>query len=395
MGVSGKYVTNPISFGDVQTALQVSYTDLATLCTAPAVKVNSQYKPVNTTTKFGSGDKGGLSDDERRACDWGWGNLNGGASDNSLQKALLAKLQGGTWTWVKPTSIYRLQDFNKYDGNATTPFALSITTLDSNGAQSTGAAMRLVMEGFYSELQPHINKWAYFSGANRNNMGLGVYITNSTTSVPSGNSVYFLAAAKAQWTFSTLGSSDETKDFNVASSYLSKFTAGTYYLVPFIVADTSSVNLTNNTAAISSVVSKAMVFPQAAIQFTLKTAVAPVDTVSASIVGKTTSVNGVKVTFSSLQIYVRNGGSSTQSVNVSVQIVANSEYNVQSSTGSFSSKTVSLSGGASTTIEMVSSAVSFNRYNENGSVLVDIVLNVGGTAKTIKKVNIYNAKEDE
>jgi hypothetical protein len=138
-----------------------------------------------------------------------------------------------------------------------------------------------------------------------------------------------------------------------------------------------------------------MVFPQAAIQFTLKTAVTPVDTTSVSVVGKTTSVSGVKVTFSSLQICVRNGGSSTQSVNVAVQIVANGDYNVQSSTGSFSSKTVSLSGGASTTIEMVSSAVSFNRYNENGHVFVDIVLNVGGTAKTIKKVNIYNAKEDE
>lgn len=389
-------LSKPISTTAVANALGTSIRTWSGLNTSNAIRWQSWYKPMSSPKNVGSQSDGEFTTDERRYCNWGWGGLNGGVDSTNLPAMLLAKLQGATWYHAKPTggigiSPFRRLDWNKYDPAADTPFKMTITTLN-NGTQSLGAVMRIEIADFYTELQRHLNKWGHFYGETLANMGLGFYITNSTTSVPTSNPVYMMACYNGLYRFTDLGSSDEIKDFSISTAYLSRFGAGTYYIVPFIVSNTTNFtpSSTDNSTLISNLSGKFMVLSEAAQRVTFSEVVNPIDKVSVSIWDNSqVYVDLNRVYVPSLVLRVRNNNTTSQTVNITVTPKAGNIVGTMS--GSFATRNLTIAASSYTNTNVVSNTPNWEVYTIGG-IVVTVTIVVGTSSKTVD-LTIYSDKE--
>lgn len=144
---SNGVLTKPISIGDVQTVLNVSSTDLGTICRSGKINMYSAHKPLRW------GDPTSVGNMEHML-NWG---LIANNSDVDLKYNVTS--QNPYWTYNAPRGIsynewYRLLDFDGYDHNAVCPVK---TFTVSSELPLTGGGFWLDLENvFEDEDNPHL-----------------------------------------------------------------------------------------------------------------------------------------------------------------------------------------------------------------------------------------------
>ena len=276
--------TNGIGVADISKALKFTSGDISILYRKGSIKVNSWKKPCRSPLKGGNGEAGGLSDDQRRACDWGWTNFSGESDTDGtrrIQRSLRDKYNGDTWKLDRlteddlyPNVMYRFQDMNGYIGLSPTPFKFELnqTTISSN------QALRVTMQDIEELL--HIHKWGWFNGIDRNKIGFAVFITEITSGTPSPLKdttsqfdVALLAGGKAGFTIEDFVTELGEKGFTISSALLSSLgitTSGDYCIIPFLISDCSPYTPdANGKITLNNTEVGAFLFPQDRLVFTL------------------------------------------------------------------------------------------------------------------------------
>lgn len=131
-------ITAPISLvGDVAAVLGDSSTDLGTLCRSSKINKWAKYKPVqfNSITS--------LSDQSRYE-------VNYGIDVNSAYSLDIASLftkaaSNPDWGYVRPTSYFRLGDFDKYNHNAVQPYRYSFPESDTTNKNTFSTTFYIVI----------------------------------------------------------------------------------------------------------------------------------------------------------------------------------------------------------------------------------------------------------
>lgn len=392
MGIVNGTFTPPLTLGEMSSFFGIGGNDGAEMFKAKYYNLNSFYKPLNAPITIGAGDKGSLSDAQRRQYNWGWSALGGDTFAGTLQESLAAKWDNKTWQADAPTgginsSPYRAADFYNYNHNARFPF---LVELDSTTI-SRGNALRFAINDM-SEIE-QLPNWGYFSGTTLNKIGLGVYIGQSKPTT-SGFRVYMLAAAKALHTLSDI-ISDNEKLLNVPATYLNYIgaTSGTWYMIPFLIVDSSDMTIgTYGDVYITDGEYKTMLFPQNKLSFNIKftVVVRPIDYIEVEVYNtnvvfdQMTNVIDVK----SLVLQLTNTGNNAYTVSISS--VPSENYTVKGSYGGdLQDATVSVPANGSKTVEIGPSA-----WETIGQVaMIDVTIAVGSDTKTNTLV-VYNSKDE-
>lgn len=130
MAYTDNKITAPVSMSDVQAAIGNSSNDLATLCQSPTIRTWAKYKPIEykpSTQKIVDP----LTEAQRQSVNYGIANIpvwrNGKTIGNVINFWLgidtsrtnrpndyESNLQTTWWTWLKPTTAFRLTDFSEY-----------------------------------------------------------------------------------------------------------------------------------------------------------------------------------------------------------------------------------------------------------------------------------------
>ena len=133
MSYSGGKITAPVTMGDVQAAVSLGSTDLATLITSGTINCWAKYKPVvKNLIDTVNGQWDSANNKWKNSATWWKGSGNntiGGITpfQTSVRSTLLSKYDGGMngWTYTRPAGganqPYRLQDFAGYNKNANPP----------------------------------------------------------------------------------------------------------------------------------------------------------------------------------------------------------------------------------------------------------------------------------
>ena len=164
MPYSNGILTKPISIGDVQNCLNISSTDLGTICTSNRINMYSSHKPMRYSNPCGIYvlDGNGNPQDDRYRIYYG---MFANASAVDLKYGLTE--QNPYWTYLKPRGKgqgengadewFRLLDFDEYDHNAVCPVK-ALTGIPSElTLHGTGGTFQFSLEdAFEDPTNPHV-----------------------------------------------------------------------------------------------------------------------------------------------------------------------------------------------------------------------------------------------
>lgn len=145
-------LTKPISIGDVQTVLNISSSDLGTICRSNRINMYSAYKPMRWGNPCDIVDAS-TGQDMRHMLNYG---LLAHNSDVDLKYNVQS--QNPYWTYEPPRGSaynewFRLLDFDRYDHNALCPVKpLSV----SSQMRTTGFAFQLDLENVFEPESEHL-----------------------------------------------------------------------------------------------------------------------------------------------------------------------------------------------------------------------------------------------
>lgn len=159
MSLSYGLITAPVSIDDVASALGHGSYDLGTLCQSDKINKWSRRKPiqVNQVTE--------LTEAQWKSNNYGY-TIPTYYSRNETWNAFKS---GEGWGYNKPTSFFRLTDFEEYNAYSKSPFEVTLeeTTV------SIGSSVRFNMDGI-----DDIRTWGYFAGFSGTNLQLGIMCSN-------------------------------------------------------------------------------------------------------------------------------------------------------------------------------------------------------------------------
>lgn len=388
-GILGK----PLKRAEIASCIGSSSTNVGVLNrTTNSTIIKSFYKSINAPINVGSASDGDMTLAQRREYNWGWGDL--GAGKTKIMDTLRAKWNGTTWRHDTPTggissSPYRVLDWAGYDKNSPIPFAVTlraISVTEANGISFNVADIE--------ELE-YIHQWGWMSTTKRK-VGFGVYIGSSA---PSTNGFYIclLAGYNAGLTFEDLLGNQK---FSVPGAYLTRIgaTNGTYYIIPFLLADTTGISSSAIGADGAVYVTdqmgwQTMIFYQDKLSVTVTPSASPVSKVTASVYDQTVNIDdySYKCTVTSLQLRLTNRNSTARTVTVSAK--PTSGYISGNPTGSFRTVSATVPANSYTTVQLVSGSVSWTMINL--AALVDVTItdsdtSVGSSTTTF---TIYSDKD--
>ena len=159
MSLSYGLITAPVSIDDVASALGHGSYDLGTLCQSDKINKWSRRKPiqVNQVTE--------LTEAQWKSNNYGY-IIPTYYSRNETWNAFVS---GTGWDYTKPTSYFRLTDFEEYNQFATSPFDVTL----EESSVSIGSHVRFNM----GDLED-IRSWGYFSGFSGTSIHLGIMCSN-------------------------------------------------------------------------------------------------------------------------------------------------------------------------------------------------------------------------
>ena len=270
-------VSNPVGMSDISKACRY-IGSLKMMYNKGKFNVMSWCKPMYSPLISGNGVAGGLSDTQRRACNWGWANLSGTLVSN-LKDAINERLQnkGYIWTHFRPTAestgvFYRMQDMAGYVGKIEhLPFELSLR--EEMGGVGT---VRLQMEDV--EELTKLHEWDYFGVDRLNDLTLGVYITDGNKISTDNFRVLLLASPNSNCADNFQSYIENMGDmFNITKQMveglmLSTDNGMTYKIIPFISSGYPVGGYQYGSACAVDVTGtefgNVMIFPQVPFSFT-------------------------------------------------------------------------------------------------------------------------------
>lgn len=138
-------ITAPVSIDDVASALGVGVYDLGTLCTSDRINKWSRHKPVSINQVQE------VTDEQLAAINYGW-NI---PSYNTMKAAWNAYVAGTGWDYIRPSSYFRLTDFNGYNHQQESPLEATL----QNTTVSVGGTIGISCIGIED-----IMTWGAFAG---------------------------------------------------------------------------------------------------------------------------------------------------------------------------------------------------------------------------------------
>jgi len=206
---SGK-IYKPVSIADVQKAIGVTATDLATLCKSSNINQYSKYKPVIYNSYFPSS-----SENYWKATDSKSGVVVPQyTSFSDMINAI--KASSVKWTYRPPTSIFRLADFNGYNANAQKPIG-SISTVQINRGDVITQTVSFI---------PDQNE----DNIGLEEIGLGdFYLSLAIMKSDSDTTAAYLASSP----YTVAGTLDAAIPVIIINAYANELNAGTYPMYLF------------------------------------------------------------------------------------------------------------------------------------------------------------------
>lgn len=331
-------VTKPVGVQDIQAVLGSTETRLSQLCLSSNINEKAVYKPTNIQS-FSP-----ISKEQRKAVNY---SISVNTYDNPIQlvRAIMGAL---AWSYTRPSSCFRMLDFNGYDHNAkdwltVTPAETSVSTNKSVSLEISGDG-EAVIQGLESLLD--ILSLGYLSQYNELNFGFLLRIGAFTTST---TNCYYLPLTGAQSIRDIVDNGKISIPANTLSS------AGTWHLIPCFTTAQYEQNKAVHLTSSYSVGDIWLPIPFTnipTIQATSQPTGYPIDIyIRVELNNASASVDGLgMVTLSNVSLKVRNSGTSSYRIVVSsakiTSGVLGGAVNLQGG-----SATVSAGGSANLTIQ--------------------------------------------
>lgn len=162
--LSNGKITAPVTISNVKECLSESTYNLGKLCTSSKINKWAKYKPVQFTSVAS------ISDQSRYE-------VNYGIDVNSAYSLDIASLftkaaSNPDWAYIKPTSYFRLGDFDKYNHNAVQPYRYSFPDSDTTNTNTFSTTFYIVVNS-NSEINP-VTDFAYIDQLNKDLFKFGV-----------------------------------------------------------------------------------------------------------------------------------------------------------------------------------------------------------------------------
>lgn len=162
--LSNGKITAPITISNVKECLSESTYNLGKLCTSSKINKWAKYKPVQFTSVTS------ISDQSRYE-------VNYGIDVNSAYSLDIASLftkaaSNPDWAYIKPTSYFRLGDFDKYNHKAEQPYRYSFPDSDTTNTSTFSTTFYIRING-NSEINP-VTDFAYIDALNKDLFKFGI-----------------------------------------------------------------------------------------------------------------------------------------------------------------------------------------------------------------------------
>ena len=282
------------------------------------VRLNSYSKITNT---------------QREAINYGWV-LPQYSSTYALNTMIRDKAEGLIWTYNKPrglstyNELFRIDDFRGYNDDEEFPpfnFTLSQTQI----TQDSKVNLFIKDKELLNTNNQGIWRWGWGSGKNMLEMGLGVFIsTTSSVAAENPNLVWcLLNGYNVGKDMSDIGTEDDKYDVFIPAAYMQAFChdVGTYYITPFLTSHYNADSGTNSTTQQvvgTNIICWPFYGPQLVLEVVTSTVPNPLDSVVVdyvSIVGTKDSITGY-VTINSITISIYNGTATNMTMDVTLEV---------------------------------------------------------------------------
>lgn len=349
-------ITAPVSISDVNSVLGHGSTDLGTLCLSDKINKWSFYKPVDKKQLYKMSDSDYFSVDDGFAI----------PRFNSARNAWSAIVNDtAEWTYIKPSSYFRLADFDGYNHNAETWFNIQLI---GSSSVELGSTVHFTMNTNVSWLVNNFNTFKQYINLSGGVLDFGFLLHDVSSS---GDGVYYYKRCDV------LDISTDGKGlFIKLPSTTNELNTGTYKIVPVLTTDTNHAVDSIYYPSKDEISYSWYVLPCSPITITIdKGGSADMSNISVEYISSEYDKAGYNITISSLILSFSNSSNSSLSPQYTVTLKDSINQSV------LKSDMVTIPGNNSVEVNLIGKDGSYNYESATGLISIEVAVRIGDTIK--------------
>ena len=356
MSVTNNVISAPVSIHDVNSVLGHGSTDLGTLCQSGKINKWSFHKPVDKNQLTVLNDNDYFSVDDGFAI----------PRFNSARDAWSALANGSVeWVYNKPSSYFRLTDFNGYDHNAEAWFNLSIVGPSS---VELGSSVHFNMNTDVGWLVNNFYTFKQYINLSGGVLDFGFLLRDVSSS---GDGVYYYKRCDV------LDISTDGKGlFIKLPSTTNELNTGTYKIVPVLTTDTNHAADSISYPSKDETAYLWFVLPCTPITVYIdKSGSSDLSYINVEYVSGEFDKAGYFISISSLVLSFTNSSNGSLSPQYTVTLTDSVNQSV------LKSDMVTIPGNNSVEVDLIGKDGSYNYESATGLISIEVAVRIGSSVK--------------